>query len=713
MKSKTSRILTAMLAAIMLLSALCIGAAAAGVPSPVITSYNSNMKTISMGQRANIDVYVKDINIAANELSDVSSQIDVNHLVDSFTGGTVSVEADPNATGSQLCYIVKFEGLIYSGTGNELSFMVGYNGKYTNLSVSVTQAEPYIEEGGGDIYSPEAIVPPTVLVSRGDIAEPVKAGDVFDVELTFENLSMINLSNVIVTYSVSEPLLMDGGRSSFVLDDIGGKKSLTTTVRLKAMDSISSSNLSFGVELKYTYFNNISTVSDSVSERINVPAKATNGAATIPEPPVLITRTPLSPISAGQEFEVEIAFQNAGKTALVSPVASFSTSESLVLQNENSTMVLPDIPAGEGYSVKLKIKAASDISSTTQSVSADLKFHYDNGSGLVQTSTSERLNISANTTGGNGSQTDSPVPNLIISAFDFGGDSAQAGSEFELSFTFKNTGVLGVENIVVVVDGGESFTMVGSTNTFYYKSMPAGGETTLTVPMQTLATARTGAQNVNISFRYEYVDNQRRASSSSDIKLSVPVVQPDRLQIDEPTLYDMAYAGMETTIVMSYVNKGKSDLSNVEVTIEGDVDALQQTQYLGNFSSGQSGNISFVVTPYTAGDVELLIKVIYEDANLQTVVREFPLTLNVQEMSWGWEEPIMPVEPEDTDEKSNGLGFWLWIIIAAGVVVVVVVIIVIAKKRKKKKAAALLEDSEWDSWDDEKESVTAGGNKEE
>ena len=712
MKKSFLRIAAVFLILTTLCAVLPAGASAATI-APVVTSYevtnrtNPAQKNLTMGNAADITFHFKD----QSTTTSAAGAIDITKLVDSFsTAGSVTATVTSGAS-DPLTFDVKVENVTYSGTGKALTLMIAYAGTYPTISQNISEATEYVAptpEPEPD-YTPDAAPAPMLIISRGDIKEPIKAGQEREVTISIQNLSNLTLRTPLIKYTPSDSLMLTGGSSTFVLADIGAKKTVTTTVKIKALESISSSQQSLGVSLTYDYFNNVSTVQGSSSETVTIPAKATTGGGvTTPEPPVIVTRSAVSAISANQTFDLTITFKNAGTTKLVSPVATISTSEALVLQNEASTFVLPDIEAGKSQSVQLKIKAASEISSTTQSVSADLRFSYDNGSGLTQASTSERVNIAANVTRTDGgSQTASPVPNIIVEDFTFGGDSVAAGEPFSLSFTFKNTGRVGVENIVVLVDGGESFTMNGSTNTFYYDSLSAGGTLTQTVPMQTLATAKTGAQTVNVSFKYEYVDNKQRSSSAADIKLSVPVYQPDRLQIDEPTLYDMAYAGMETTITMSYVNKGKSDISNVEATISGDVDTLQATQYLGNFESGKSGNISFVVTPWNAGDVELMITITYEDANAKSVTREFPMTLSVQEMNndWGGGDDVYPDEPLEPEVKTN---WGLWIGVAAGGVVLVIVLMLLTRAKKKKSAARRAE-HEWDDWDAQDDDFTDSG----
>ena len=131
-----------------------------------------------------------------------------------------------------------------------------------------------------------------------------------------------------------------------------------------------------------------------------------------------------------------------------------------------------------------------------------------------------------------------------------------AGSAFDLSFDFVNTSSkLAAENVVVTVEGGEGFTINGSTNTFYFEKVKAGGKKTVTVPMKVMQTVTNGAQPVSVSFKYEYVDNKKRNASSADLKITVPVYQKDRFEISRPVVPVMVYAGEENSITtVSYTH---------------------------------------------------------------------------------------------------------------------------------------------------------------
>ena len=431
----------------------------------------------------------------------------------------------------------------------------------------------------------------------------------------------------------------------------------------------------------------------------------------IPAPKAILSRNEMpSSMKAKEERMITVYVKNVGNTTMSNPIISFTPSDSLMLPGTGSTLQMNSIAPGKTESVEILVRALDQVTSSSQYLDAELKFEYYNRVATVDGSSSGRITIPAKVTEEKKEKPeeektiiDSPVPNLIITHFNYGGASVAAGSAFDLSFDFVNTSSkLAAENVVVTVEGGEGFTIKGSTNTFYFEKVKAGGKKTVSVPMKVMQTVANGAQPVSVNFKYEYVDNKKRNAASADLKITVPVYQKDRFEIARPVVPVMVYAGEENSITMSYVNKGKSDILNVEATLEGNVDTYTPVQNIGNLEPGKSGTIAFSVTATEAGEAEFTIKVTYEDANGDTKTREFPVTMAVEEMVFddpGMEEPMDPgmEEPEKT-----GLRLPVILGIAAAVIIAAILII-----RKRKKAAALKKEAAmWDSWDDD---MTGGG----
>ena len=696
MKSNAmKRVFSALLLLVLLASALPVTAHAAGgnlyVTGYTVTdSAGKPVGSVTKGVTVNITVSIKDTGTSAGD----PMTLDVTKLDDSFTGGSVRVEP-ASEPGQPLAYRVVLTGVQYKGVGQNLRVQIGTAGQpesYQTMEVTVTEAVVYEapQFTPEPPSSPEAAPAPMVLISRSDIAKPLEAGQEVELTVSFRNLSPIQLKSPVATFTPSDGLSLSGGNSSFLLDDIGGKKTVSVKVRVKAGATIPSPNQSLGVDLKFNYNNNISFTQGTITDKIAIPALARES---VPQPVVVVTRSPIAkPISAGETVNVTVSFKNAGATKLISPVVTMTTSDALMIQNDTSTFLLSDIEPGTSASVTVQVKASKEISSPNQSLSTELKYSYDNGGTITQATASDRVNLTANTTA-EGTKPDSPVPNLVIRKFTYGPSSVAAGSKFPLSITFENTGTLRVENIVITVDGGESFAMDGSTNTYFYKSLAGGGRETLEVPMQSVPTGKSGAQSVNVGFKYEFVDKEKRSQASADIKISVPVYQPDRFQINAPTVPETVSVGEEAEISLAYVNKGKDDIANVEATVVGDsVDTPARTQYLGNITAGSSGNIGFALTPTQEGEVDLVLKISYENANQELQTREFPLTLQVQ-------EPVIDDLGEDIPMEEPASFPWLWVCLGGGAAAAAAAV-VLMQVRKRKKAAALDSTQDWDNWEE-------------
>lgn len=415
-------------------------------------------------------------------------------------------------------------------------------------------------------------------------------------------------------------------------------------------------------------------------------------------PPVLVTRSALGhPLAANETADIVVTIQNGGSTKMVKPLASFSASESLLIANDVSTVVLPDLEPGKSASVTLRVQAAKEIAAASQSLQVDVKYAYESAGQMVQAATSEKLSLSAAPSGTPAPTVDSATPNIVIRDFSYGEETIAAGARFKLNFRFQNMGRLRVENLVASVDGGENFALDGGTSTFYYDSLAAKGEQSQTVPLQALPTAKSGAQAVTVQFKYEYVDGSKRTAATSEIKVSVPVVQKDRFQVNAPAVPESCTVGEECVLTLNYVNRGKTEVGNVEATVEGDgVDVAARTQYVGNITAGTSGSIGFALTPNQAGKVKVVLKVSYEDPNLQSRTLEFPVELNAAE---GMLEPDLDL-PEEEEKAAFPLPllFLLPIALLAGGITA---LLMRRRALRGKKVPAKREDWGTGAWDND------------
>lgn len=551
---------------------------------------------------------------------------------------------------------------------------------------TVPPAPPAAASGSSSSDPAPAPAPvPGVLISRSDMAD-LPAGSEADVTVYFRNLGDVTLKGPVAAFSPADGVSIAGGASSFLLDDIPAGGTGSVTLKLRAADTAAGAQ-SLPVELRFTYGED-APASGTASDRLTIPVKAKPAAA---QPLVLISRSDISsPISPGEVFDLVLTFKNTGDVTVKNAAATVAPSEGLSLLNAASTFPVSDIAPGKTASITVKLQGASQISSSAQSLSVDLRYTYGSAATAASAaSASDRLNIPAKAAS-SASSVEKPVPNIVVQKFDYGGKPVAAGGRFPLSFTFENTGTTKVENIVVTVDGGECFTVDGGSNTAHYDGLAAGKTLIQELPLQAVPTCKSGAQAITVSFKYEYVDAGKRSAVTSDIRLSVPVSQPDRFQLNQPAAASFT-AGEEGEVTLAYVNKGRADIGNLEAQLVGEgFESPAKVQYLGNVAAGTSGSIGFALTPEAAGKLDLTIKVTYEDADLQTQTKEFPLSLTVEE---GVPEPDFA--PDDAD-LAPARPAWLPVIPATAALAAAAGTVFFLVKRLRRKAAG--EDPVADAW---------------
>lgn len=418
---------------------------------------------------------------------------------------------------------------------------------------------------------------------------------------------------------------------------------------------------------------------------------------TIPAPRAVFNSDGMvSAIAAGETKVITVYIQNAGTTAMRDPILTLKSSGSLLIMGSQDYM-LDDIRAGRDTAVNVTVKALDKVESQMQTIDASLSFYYDDGTQLTNGSASGSVNVlSAVSNDGQNEDIASPTPIVILSKYNYGGSSVAAGSGTNLSFSFTNTSKkLAIENVMVTVTGGSDLMLNGSTNTFYFDSVAAGGSKSVTVPMKAAQLISASAQDVQIAVTYEYVDQNARKSGSATLSLSVPLYQPDRFELSEPKTSYTGYVGEETSLTIDYVNKGKSAISNVEATISGDIDSPTPYQRVGTIDGGKNGTIAFAVTPQLEGENQVKIVITYEDSNGNTKERVFEAT--VEAMAYEPADPGMD-DPGMIDPEPANTFPWKYVIIA---VVAALIVLLIVLRIRKKKAKQKAEQALWDKWDEE------------
>ncbi|MBR5981970.1 MAG: hypothetical protein IK035_08155, partial [Firmicutes bacterium] len=236
---------------------------------------------------------------------------------------------------------------------------------------------------------------------------------------------------------------------------------------------------------------------------------------------------------------------------------------------------------------------------------------------------------------------------------------------------------------VTVQDSLGAILPAQGSSSFFINSIAPGVSYGKLLPMTVNNSATAGNDTIAVNMSYEDLDGGTHSSADT---ITVPIIQEDRLVIDD--ILDPGYlmAGEMGYAQIKYYNMGQTTLNNLRIAVSGDftVDG-DSSQYVGNMVNGRSDYFSFSFFPDSEGECNGKAVFTYEDAQGEehTVEKEF--TFNIQPAPiWddpGYEEPVVP--------EKTGLPLWAKGLIAAAVLVGAVFGIKAVKKHKKAKAEAL------------------------
>ena len=199
---------------------------------------------------------------------------------------------------------------------------------------------------------------------------------------------------------------------------------------------------------------------------------------------------------------------------------------------------------------------------------------------------------------------------------------------------------------------GGVFTPTSSSDSFFVKSIGPNGVVNESIKLMPKMNATPKSYGINVTFDYEAIIDGEIVTMNSEEKIAIPVVQSDRFDIGEVEIFGPMYVGQESYVNLSYVNKGKTTINNLEIKVEGEnFTSSENNVYVGNVDSGSSDYYSFNLTPMQVGEVKGAFVFTYEDANGSTVEvrKEFSSML----LRWIWDR----FEPEFDPNDSRGRAF--------------------------------------------------------
>lgn len=657
-------------------------------------SSNNTLDTLHKGRSARLMVTVQSSSLQTGDIK--AGEILIGKERDSYRTTGSPVVKIASKKGENLVFKVIFPKITYNGKDTVFGFHVKYKGANMEaipLSVDITEAEESDYSGGSKNNEEEDTVPqPVVRIERVGSPQPVGAGEKTELTLRIINTSKSSdIEDMMVSLTPGGSMYLMDDTNSRLIKHLNTGKSTEIKVNLQAGQDLTGASQSLDVELKYNYFSANRLVSGTSTQKVIIPVKGNSASG---QPLIQISQVGGGkPVSTGEQFQTVIRLENTSQNKDISGLmVTLEPTEQIALMDATDTRLIGNLVAGQAVDIPVLLKASAELSpSASQMIGVSLKFDYDSGKGVTQGTLSGKVVIPTN---GGSVKIGSPTPNIIIRNYSYGG-KVEAGQVFELVMEVANTSsVTAVENVLMSLDTGEGISINDSSNTIYIPSLAPGATTTQTVRMQALFQSKLQSPKIGISFKYEYMDKKERKQNTTNEAIAIPVYQPDRLEVREPSFTEAIHENEETAISIPYSNKGRGQVFNVEAKLEGEIDVMERQQTLGNFESGKNGTIDFVVTPRSTGTFEGKVILVYEDEAMKKKELTIPISFPVQAAAVMDE---MELE-NDTPAGSGGMPFLLP---AAGILLLVCAAgLQLWRKRKMRRKQTQIGDDTYEAWEE-------------
>lgn len=416
-----------------------------------------------------------------------------------------------------------------------------------------------------------------------------------------------------------------------------------------------------------------------------------------------------------QNFEIKFDVANNGTATAknVRVTAKEYGEGSNVVPKTSSVISLDELAAGASKGMSFTFAATG--SASTRNYTVELKVEYEQNGKAVSFSQYAGANVS-NPEKDKEDDKDKKEskPKIIISQYSSDPIIVMAGGEFDLTMTFLNTHAeKAVKNVKMYLTMAEEtssestktgniFTPVDSSNTFYFDSIPAKGTAEKKLRLYVVPDAQPKTYTIKVNFEYE--DDSKTEYTSTEL-LGVNVKQSTNVETSEIVIPETSELYMPISVYFDIFNTGKVALSNLKVTLEGDIDTTSKSTYIGNCASGESGYYEGSFSVINEGENNVKLTISYDDASGEKVeeVHEYTITGTA---------PVPMDENMDGEDMPtpNGanVGNGKIAAIVCGVVVLIVIAVVIFKKKRAKKEARFIEADLDDEIDNVVEAIGEG-----
>lgn len=390
-------------------------------------------------------------------------------------------------------------------------------------------------------------------------------------------------------------------------------------------------------------------------------------------------------ISGGDTFKLSFRLRNTSKNLDIENVLiRLSGGEAFIVNNSTDTIYADSIGKNSAASFSKEFYCREGAPQGVYPITANISYEYYDG-GEKQSASAE-CNMTVTVLPSRPQSEPHLTPQLLISEFSYGGASIEGGASFNLKFGVKNNSAdIDVKNVVIKISGGEAFVVADGSDTIAIKQISKNSAAGVEKSFKCLSAVPTGIYTASALISFEYFENGQKQSGSSELTMSIPVVQPDRLRFESISLADKTITvNQENDCAFKLINSGQTRLLNGTVRLlEGESEAA--AAYIGNIEPGGvfESNYTLPIKPSETGTKKLTLIFEYENENAEkkSISQEFSVTAEEEH------DPFEGVNKEsDVTYEDDGSSSKIAIACIAAGIILIIAIPVTVKIVKKKKA---------------------------
>lgn len=274
------------------------------------------------------------------------------------------------------------------------------------------------------------------------------------------------------------------------------------------------------------------------------------------------------------------------------------------------------------------------------------------------------------------------TPRVILSGFTTNPEVVQAGQDFQVTFTLRNTSTrTRVQNMkITLASADNAFLPANGSSSMFLRRIGADQVEAGTMNFHSLPSLEERPYQMVISVEYE--DTLANAYSTQET-VSVPVKQSIRADSSVPQLSPPQLTlGQEASLTFNIFNQGKTKLYNAKASVAEGQAVTAPEVFVGTIEPGASGAVDMTVMAAEEAAGPVTIVVSYEDVDGKVSTMDKVVEVAVM-------APMPIDEPGEWEEPVEEDGFPLVpVLVGAGLLGLFLIIALVVRGRRRKRREA-------------------------